>query len=147
MSYFKDVGEFHLRFNLPFQGEVRDYYKHMVVTTHFPHLIGIEEVEFRNRFLAEEVRELGDAQARGDLVGIADALVDIVYVALGTAHYYGVPFDEVWAKVHRANLRKERATDAADARSVRGSALDVVKPEGWEPPDVEGVLVAHGFPW
>jgi predicted HAD superfamily Cof-like phosphohydrolase len=48
--------------------------------------------DLRQALLDEEVAELHDALAAGDLVGIADALGDIAYVLGGTAVTYGLPF-------------------------------------------------------
>lgn len=124
------VGEFHQKFGLPTAG----------VEHADPGLPGNDTFLFRYRFLQEELHELLRAYHEQDLVGMADALADLVYVALGTAHFCRFPFDEVFTEVHRANMQKERANGRSDGRSKRGHALDVVKPEGWRPPDVSGVL-------
>ena len=50
----------------------------------------------------------------------------------------GLPWPQLWDEVQRANMAKERAKHAGESK--RGSALDVVKPEGWVPPDVAGAL-------
>jgi len=63
-----------------------------------------------------------------------DALVDLAYVVLGTAFMHGFDFNEAWRRVHAANMQKVRAT-SPDV-SKRNSSLDVVKPEGWTPPDL-----------
>ncbi len=132
MTYFTDVGLFHQKFSLPHLGDGSP-----------PHLLSPDEFSFRYEFLQEELTELLEAHARGDLAGFLDGLVDLVYVACGTAHLAGLPFDEAWAEVQRANLSKERAAGADDARSTRGHALDVVKPAGFVPPDIEGILKRH----
>jgi predicted HAD superfamily Cof-like phosphohydrolase len=129
---FDDVSIFHKKFGLPHLGDGDP-----------PRLLGGADFHFRRRFLEEELTELVEAQTAGDLAGVADALVDLVYVAMGTAHLMGLPFDELWAEVQRANLSKERATGADDPRSKRANHLDVVKPEGWVAPDVEGVIRRH----
>jgi hypothetical protein len=100
---------------------------------------------YRLRFLREELDEITKAWGDDDLAGAADGLVDLVYVAMGTAHLLGLPWQQLWDEVQRANLAKERATSAEDERSTRGHSLDVVKPEGWTPPDVTGVLERFGF--
>lgn len=84
----------------------------------------------REALLAEEVDELWAAMRPGDIVKIADALADIVYVAVGTAVTYGIPFDAVFAEVHRSNMTK--VNTPAEAKLVKGP--------GYEPPDIEGVL-------
>ena len=72
-----------------------------------------------------------------DIIKI-DALIDIVYVALGTALALGVSpemWNKGWAAVHKANMAKERALRAEDSK--RGTTYDVVKPEGWQSPEKE----------
>jgi dCMP deaminase len=128
VSYYEDVCDFHAKFDLPRGG--------------LPRALDLETFNFRVKFLAEEMGELRQSSWAGDVAGMADALVDIVYVALGTAAMMGVPFDECWREVHAANMRKVRANGADDERSKRKNALDVVKPEGWKPPDVAGVLLS-----
>lgn len=128
MSLFDDVGDFHRKFDLPAVPETA------------PGTVTPDAFLFRYLFLLEELHETGRAYARGDLPATLDGLVDLVYVALGTAHLLGLPFDAAWAEVHAANLAKERASGADDRRSQRAHALDVVKPPGWQPPDLARVL-------
>ena len=87
MSHFDDVGDFHLKFGLPVAGEGH---------CDMPHLTDADTFLFRLNFIVEEgVSELTTSFRKKDLPGIADALVDLVYVAHGTAHYFGIPFNEV----------------------------------------------------
>jgi predicted HAD superfamily Cof-like phosphohydrolase len=139
MTDFDSVGEFHKKFRLPVTGDT--VYSPGAV----PQVISDETFLYRYQHLHEELHELVRAQRDRDLPGIADALADLVYVALGTAHFYGIPFDAVFAEVQRANMAKERADGSNDPRSKRGSAFDVVKPTGWQPPDIIGVLRAAGY--
>lgn len=134
-SDFNDVGDFNRRFGLP------AFPEHDV-----PHLLDHETQEYRVAFLREELKEFTDAWATGDLPGAFDALLDLVYVAEGTAHFMGLPWQEGWDEVQRANMTKERASSAEAAKAVSGrsSSLDVIKPEGWTPPDIEGVLARYG---
>lgn len=67
-----------------------------------------------------------------------DALIDLTYVAIGTAYLHGVDFDEGWRRVHEANMKKVRVERAADSK--RGSTYDVVKPLGWAPPDLSDLV-------
>lgn len=129
MTMFDDVREWNRKFGLPYHGDGSP-----------PHLLGEEELSHKTKHLVEELQEFRDACAAGDLEQAADALVDLVWVALGTAHFMGVPFDPCWAEVRRANMQKERARGPDDPRSKRASGLDVVKPEGWRPPDIAGCL-------
>lgn len=90
--------------------------------------------------LHEEFEEYREAAEAGDLVEVADALADIVYIAYGSARTYGVPLDRVLAEVHRSNMAK-----LVDGRVVRRADGKVLKPAGWVAPDVAGVLAAYGW--
>jgi hypothetical protein len=69
---------------------------------------------------------------------LADALVDIVYVAMGTAYMMGLPWQQLWDEVQRSNMDKVRASDAS--QSKRKNSLDVVKPQGWVGPDLKSII-------
>ena len=99
-----------------------------------------ELLDFRLKHLTEEYGELLLAYTEEDIAKFADALVDVVYLAIGTALTCGIPFKAVWREVQAANLRKERATGPDDPRGTRGCSFDVVKPTGWVPPNVEAAI-------
>ena len=81
---------------------------------------------------------------RQDLPKIADSLIDLVYVALGTGHYHHLPWQALFKEIQRANLSKERAAkDGSD--SMRGSSFDVVKPKNWHGPAIIEVLMKAGW--
>jgi len=95
----------------------------------------LEQYIFRIEHIEEELNELKEAFTTNDLVEIADALVDIVYVSVGACIEWGIPFDSVWAEVQKSNMSKQRAKpDGSDSK--RGSASDVVKPDDWTAPDI-----------
>lgn len=142
-SQFEDIKDFHTKFGLEYKGPPR----------RLPADLG----EFRIGFIAEELAEyitpkseqhkriVGMIQAYYADMGSAvtlekqfDALIDLVYVALGTAYLQGFAFDEGWRRVHEANMRKIRATHAS--QSLRGSTNDVVKPPGWTAPDLSDLV-------
>lgn len=120
-----NVHEFHRRFGLPLGQDDQ--------LSHDDHA-----VQFRLGFLEEELTELQQALANGDRVGAFDALLDLAYVAYGTALWLGVDPAQWHAgmrAVHNCNMAKERAL-SVDA-SKRGSTFDVVKPEGWTGPEAQ----------
>lgn len=113
-----------------------------------PHLPSPDVVDFRIKFLQEELNEFRDAVAENNLVKAVDALLDLTYVVNGTALLMGLNpkcWEECWDEVQRANMKKVRATDASDPRSKRGHRLDVVKPSGWSPPEHLDILKSHGM--
>jgi len=64
----------------------------------------------------------------------ADSLIDLVYVTVGTALMMGLPWAELWAAVQERNMAKELALPDG-SNSKRNNPLDVIKPEGWYPPN------------
>jgi len=131
---WNDIESFHHKFRLDYGGP--------------PRPLPFELAQFRIKFLQEELDEYAAAYEADDSLEareqMLDALVDLVYVALGTAYLHGFNFAEAWRRVQVANMSKVRVERAEDSK--RGSKFDVVKPEGWKPPchlDLVGVLVAQ----
>jgi predicted HAD superfamily Cof-like phosphohydrolase len=120
----KDINEFHIYFGIHYQGPPRELPKDIRM--------------FRTGFMREELAEYEYACHANDLEGQLDALVDLVYVALGSAHLHGFDFNEAWARVHDANMKKVKATKASDSK--RGYVHDVVKPPGWVPPNLADLV-------
>lgn len=95
-------------------------------------------MSYRIKFLEEELLETIKAYEENDLPSFLDGLVDLVYVAIGTAYMLKLPFDNAWKAVQIANMAKMRVENAADSK--RKHPFDVVKPEGWTPPDIGKVI-------
>lgn len=92
-----------------------------------------EVFEFRARFLDEELQELLVAYEEHDLEKQFDALLDIVYVALGTALLMGLwSWDTGFKRVHDANMKKEPGRKESRPGSLPG--YDCRKPDGWQAP-------------
>lgn len=92
----------------------------------------------RLNFLKEELGELETAWHRDDLAEMGDALVDLIYVAIGTALMMGLPLEEMWDEVQRANMDKQQV----GAVGYKGG---LIKPDGWKPPQHESILAACGY--
>lgn len=121
MSMFTDVKAFHRAFGQRI-GEK-------------PELPDSAERTLRMKLLAEEMYEYTVAENENDLVEIADALADIIYIACGTAVSYGIPLDAIFEEVHSSNMAK-----LVDGKVIYREDGKVKKPEGWMPPDIAGVL-------
>jgi len=125
------------------------HYKFGVLPTRgVPHVPARDVTDFRTRFLQEELDEFKVAVELNDLPKALDALLDLVYVANGTALLMGISpecWREMWDEVQRANMTKVRASGADDERSKRKHSLDVVKPAGWRGPQHEPILLRHGW--
>ena len=89
----------------------------------------VHDLPVRSKYehLHEEVTEYTKACTSGSKELQLDALVDIVYVAIGVAYEQGFDFAEAFRRVHAANMQKEPSP---------GTAKSCVKPEGWKPADL-----------
>jgi len=97
--------------------------------------------DLRIRLMEEELSELEEALDKKDLVGIADGLADLLYVVFGTALAYGIPIDEVFSIVHKANMAKM----GPDGKPMRDAGGKTIKPPGWKSPNEEiGRLLSIG---
>jgi predicted HAD superfamily Cof-like phosphohydrolase len=104
----------------------------------YPSLLTADVMRFREKFMQEELNEFIEAHNNGDIITAFDSLIDLDYVLKGTALLMGITTTQ-WSLgfdcVQRANMKKMRAPTAS--ASKRGSSLDVIKPEGWQPPEPE----------
>jgi predicted HAD superfamily Cof-like phosphohydrolase len=101
-------------------------------------------LDFRTSLITEEFDETIDAMLqlkRPDLTPhqrmywmseVADGVVDLIYVLIGTTLSLGIDIEEVWDEVHRANLAKTDGPIREDGKRL--------KPEGWEPPNVFRII-------
>lgn len=103
-----------------------------------------EEVtaDFMSKAIVEAIDE--DMALREDintyesLAEQLDALVDLSVFTLGTAERQSFPFNKAWERVMEANMNKELAGESSNSK--RGFSADLVKSEGWTPPDIYGLL-------
>jgi len=103
---------------------------------------GFDNIEFtrhqlyeRIKFLREELGEIFDAYMTDDAEGVVDGLIDLVVVAVGTLDRAEVKPWRAWNAVHVANMKKEVGLNPSRPNS---NGIDLVKPEGWEPPSHVG---------
>jgi predicted HAD superfamily Cof-like phosphohydrolase len=120
-DWYGDVLEFHRRFAC-----------HVGTTPAVP---DDKTVDLRWKLINEEYAETCEAIADEDVVALADGIVDLIYVLIGTAISCGIDLRPVWRAVHRANLAKSLTGKRGDGKVQKG--------EGWQPPDVAGILAAQ----
>ena len=56
--------------------------------------------------IKEELAELTDAMNNKDLLEVADALTDILYVTYGAGHAFGIDLDKCFEEVQNSNMSK-----------------------------------------
>ena len=62
--------------------------------------------KLRIDLIKEELEELKDAMQNKDLLEVADALTDILYVTYGAGHAFGINLDECFDEVQNSNMSK-----------------------------------------
>jgi predicted HAD superfamily Cof-like phosphohydrolase len=94
LSKVKAVEEFHEKFLI---GNKYEYT-----------LVDEKTAQLRYDLIKEENEEYLEACKNGDIVEIADALGDILYIAFGTLLKHGLQYkiDEVFDEIHRSNMSK-----------------------------------------
>ncbi len=65
-----------------------------------------------------KIATLGTKLKNNDIVEIADALTDMLYIIHGTAISYGIPIDECFAEVHRSNMSKLEDCDCTKVNFI-----------------------------
>ena len=102
-----------------------------------PGLSPEDMIELRIKLLREEVEEYAEAARAGDMVEVLDALADIGYILAGTIINHGMQniYDEAFNEVHRSNMAK-----VVDGKVIRREDGKVLKPEGWQAPQLAQFL-------
>ena len=62
--------------------------------------------KLRIDLIKEELQELNEAMKKRDLLEVADALTDILYVTYGAGHAFGVDLDACFEEVQNSNMSK-----------------------------------------
>ena len=62
--------------------------------------------KLRIDLIKEEIDELTDAMKNKDLLEVADALTDILYVTYGAGHAFGIDLDKCFDEVQNSNMSK-----------------------------------------
>lgn len=95
-----------------------------------------KEREFRARLIQEELDEYVEACDEEDIVAIADALGDLLYVVLGAASTHGLDLSPIFNEIHRSNMTK-----VVNGEVVRRpSDGKILKPASYEPPKLDQVI-------
>lgn len=100
--------------------------------------IGDREALLRYKLLREENEEYLDAALRGDLVEVADALGDLLYILCGTLLKHGLEhkIEEVFQEIQRSNMSKLDA----DGKPIFRDDGKVMKSELYFRPDIARIL-------
>jgi predicted HAD superfamily Cof-like phosphohydrolase len=123
-DYIEMVGDFHTVF------DQKDGNK--------PRLISTNEGKLRYSLQAEENNEYLEAVEVGDLVGIADALGDQLYIIYGTILKHGLQhkIEEVFREIHRSNMSKL----GADGKPIYREDGKILKGPSYFRPNIKAII-------
>ena len=118
MTNFEMVKEFHKAMGLPIGG--------------FAQFTTPAAIARRNRLMLEELSEYNKAVSECDLLEIADALGDLLYVVYGSGIEHGFDMDKIFKEIHRSNMTK------SEGKLDRSGKL--IKPDNYEAPNLNFLL-------
>lgn len=120
MTLYEDVRDFHRKFAHPAPAH--------------PTPLDSELLEVRLKLLREEYMELRAAMEGQMAMGrIVQECADLIYVTIGTMVSMGVPLNQVWAEVHRANMSKYP--------NPGGPLCKPIKPPDWNGPRCSDIVL------
>jgi len=90
--------------------------------------------------IKEEYNELFEANAEDDRLEMLDAMIDILVVTIGAIHSAGFDAEGAWKEVMSTNFAKIEANGKVRKREDG----KVLKPQGWEPPNLKPFLKKTG---
>ena len=124
-----NVAEFHTAFRIP--------------NADVPHAsLTREEAQLRHRLMAEENDEYLEAAVNGDMVEVADALGDQLYILAGTMMRHGMQdvIERVFREIQASNMSKL----GADGQPITREDGKVLKGPHYFRPDIAGILKDEG---
>tara|TARA_B100000700_G_C14774419_1_gene728271 strand:- start:15 stop:386 length:372 start_codon:yes stop_codon:yes gene_type:complete len=92
--------------------------------------------KLRIDLIREELEELTEAINKKDLLELADALTDILYVTYGAGHAFGINLDECFDEVQKSNMSKLDK----NGKPIYNEAGKVMKGPNYFKPDLSKFL-------
>jgi len=92
--------------------------------------------KLRIELIKEELEELTEAMQDENLLEVADALTDILYVTYGAGHAFGIDLDKCFEEVQNSNMSKL----GEDGKPIYNEAGKVMKGPNYFKPDLSKYL-------
>ena len=99
-------------------------------------LSDIKTNKLRIDLIKEELEELTEAMKDENLLEVADALTDILYVTYGAGHAFGIDLDKCFEEVQNSNMSKL----GEDGKPIYNEAGKVMKGPNYFKPDLSKYL-------
>ncbi|HZY94090.1 MAG TPA: nucleoside triphosphate pyrophosphohydrolase family protein [Candidatus Bathyarchaeia archaeon] len=118
------------------QRMVKDWHRKFgVLINEYPKMIDKETQYLRVSLMREEFQEFDEACAVGDIVKVADALGDLLYVVYGSAVSFGIDLEPVFDEIHRSNMSK------GDPEVIKAPTGKVLRNKNYSPPDLASLIL------
>ena len=88
--------------------------------------------QLRISLIQEELDELKEAMIKNDLLEVADALTDLLYVTYGAGHAFGIDLDKCFNEVQNSNMSKL----GEDGKPIYNELGKVMKGPNYFKPDL-----------
>ena len=88
--------------------------------------------QLRCDLIEEELNELKEAMSNKDLLEVADALTDLLYVTYGAGHAFGIDLDKCFDEVQKSNMSKL----GEDGKPIYNDAGKVMKGPNYFKPNL-----------
>ena len=119
---------------------VEQFHNAFGIENNYEHTTELSESEIllRHRLMAEENEEYLEAAMNGDIVEVADALGDQLYILCGTILKHGLQHKiaEVFQEIQRSNMSKLDA----DGNAIYREDGKIMKSELYFRPDIKSIL-------
>ena len=92
--------------------------------------------DLRYELIREELEEFKDALKNKDILEVADALTDILYVTYGAGHAFGINLNECFDEVQKSNMSKL----GADGKPIYNENGKVMKGRNYFKPNLKKLL-------
>ncbi len=117
------------------QQMVKEFHRHFgVLIRSSPGVVDEATKDLRIKLIREEMGEFEKAANDKDLVKIADALADLLYVIYGTGVSYGIDLEHIFKEVHESNMSK------GDPNVLRAPTGKILKAKKYRPPNLQPIL-------
>ena len=93
-------------------------------------------VQLRIDLIQEELNELKEAINNNDIIEVADALTDILYVTYGAGHSFGVDLDSCFIEVQNSNMSKL----GDDGKPIYNESGKVMKGPNYFKPNIKKII-------
>lgn len=119
------------------KGVQKFHEKYGCLTKYKPTMPDPEVRLLRASLIVEEAAEFMAAARNKDMIGMCDALADLLYVTYGTAVVMGIDMEPISREVQRSNMTKDGGGQDSGGKIMKGP--------DFEKPDIYGTIAQQGW--